>query len=75
MNGAQFQRTGGSHHLMLTASLTGQRRRWMAVISGHSDVLPEPKKHPDITGDNSLGRSRGGFGTKIHLATDGGGLP
>ena len=34
-----------------------------------------PKKNPDITGDNSLGRSRGGFGTKIHLATDGGGLP
>lgn len=33
------------------------------------------KKHPDITGDNSLGRSRGGFGTKIHLATDGSGLP
>lgn len=34
-----------------------------------------PKKHSDITGDNSLGRSRGGFGTKIHLATDGSGLP
>ena len=33
------------------------------------------KKHPDIAGDNGLGRSRGGFGTKIHLATDGGGLP
>lgn len=33
------------------------------------------KKHPDITGDNSLGRSRGGFGTKIHLTTDGSGLP
>ena len=33
------------------------------------------KKHPDITVDNSLGRSRGGFGTKIHLATDGSGLP
>lgn len=33
------------------------------------------KKHPDIVGDNGLGRSRGGFGTKIHLATDGGGLP
>ena len=32
------------------------------------------KKHLDITGDNSLGRSRGGFGTKIHLATDGSGL-
>ncbi len=28
-----------------------------------------------ITGDNGLGRSRGGFGTKIHLATDGRGLP
>ncbi|MGX8940050.1 IS5 family transposase [Symbiopectobacterium sp. Eva_TO] len=34
-----------------------------------------PKKHPDITGDNGLGRSRGGFGTKIHMATDGSGLP
>lgn len=34
-----------------------------------------PKKHPDIAGDNGLGRSRGGFGTKIHLATDGSGLP
>lgn len=33
------------------------------------------KKHPDITGDNGLGRSRGGFGTKTHLATDAGGLP
>lgn len=33
------------------------------------------KKHPDIVGDNGLGRSRGSFGTKIHLATDGSGLP
>lgn len=33
------------------------------------------KKQPDIAGDNGLGRSRGGFGTKIHLATDGSGLP
>ena len=33
------------------------------------------KKHPDITADNGLGRSRGGFGTKIHLATYAGGLP
>ncbi len=32
------------------------------------------KKHPDIAGDNKLGSSRGGFGTKIHLATDGSGL-
>lgn len=34
-----------------------------------------PKKHPDIAGDNGLSRSRGGFGTKIHLATDESGLP
>lgn len=33
------------------------------------------KKYPDITGDNGQGRSRVGFGTKIHLATDAGGLP
>lgn len=33
------------------------------------------KKHLDITGDNGLGRSRGGFGTKIYLATDTSGLP
>lgn len=33
------------------------------------------KKNSDIAGDNGLGRSRGGFGTKIHLATDGGGIP
>lgn len=32
------------------------------------------KKHPDITADSSLGRSLGGFGTKIHLVTDGNGL-
>ncbi len=29
------------------------------------------KKHPDIAGDNGLGRSRGDFGTEIHLASDG----
>ena len=33
------------------------------------------KKHPDIDGDSGLDRSRGGFGSKIHLATDGSGLP
>ncbi|MGG2141553.1 IS5 family transposase [Symbiopectobacterium sp. RP] len=34
-----------------------------------------PKKHLDITNDNSLGRSRGGYGTKIHMATDESGIP
>lgn len=33
------------------------------------------KKYPDIAGDNGPGRFRGGFGTKIHLATDENGLP
>lgn len=47
----------------------------MAAISGRLDVPPEHKKHPDITAYSSLGRSRGGFGTKIYLATDGSGLP
>ncbi len=60
---------------MQTALLTGQRQRCIAVISVHSDVQPVLKKHPDIAGDNVLGRSRGGFGTKIHLSTDGSGLP
>ncbi|GKW38754.1 hypothetical protein PEC301875_27780 [Pectobacterium carotovorum subsp. carotovorum] len=38
-------------------------------------MLPVLKKHLYITGYNGLGRSRGGFCTKIHLATDAGGLP
>lgn len=33
------------------------------------------KEHPDIDEGNGLGRSRGGFGSKIHLATDGSGVP
>jgi len=63
-------RTSYDHHrfnpLTLTASLTGQWQLWMAVIFMCSDVQPERKKHPDITGDNSRGRSRGGFGNKTN---------
>jgi transposase len=33
------------------------------------------KKVADEPDDHALGRSRGGFGTKIHLVTDGNGLP
>ncbi|MGL5102358.1 MAG: IS5 family transposase, partial [Plesiomonas sp.] len=33
------------------------------------------KKYPDDLSNHGLGRSRGGFGTKIHLATDCTGLP
>ncbi|NIH15585.1 MAG: hypothetical protein G5700_01915 [Serratia symbiotica] len=46
----------------------------MAVISGLSYVLSVLKK-TDITGDNSLGRSRSGYGTKIHMAIDASGIP
>lgn len=56
-------------------SLAGPQRRWMAAIFVHTDVPPERNKHPDIAEDNSLGRSRGGLGTKIHLTTGGSGLP
>lgn len=31
--------------------------------------------HPDEPKDHALGRSRGGFGTKFHLVTDGAGTP
>lgn len=47
----------------------------MAVIFGPVIVPMAPKKHSDITSDNVLGRSRGGYSTKIYLATDGQGLP
>jgi transposase len=33
------------------------------------------KNPPGEPGDHALGRSRGGFGTKLHLVTDGRGLP
>ncbi|MBD2822639.1 IS5 family transposase, partial [Xenorhabdus sp. 42] len=44
-------------------------------IRASQDAAGAPKKHPDIAGDHALGRSRGGYGTKIHLATDGKGFP
>lgn len=33
------------------------------------------RRHPDEPKDHALGRSRGGFGSKFHVVTDGGGLP
>jgi transposase len=32
-------------------------------------------RHPDEPDDHALGRSRGGFGTKFHVVTDGAGTP
>lgn len=38
--------------------------------------MPRKKNRPsDEPEDHALGRSRGGFGTKIHLVSDGNGLP
>jgi transposase len=35
----------------------------------------EKNRSPDEPADHALGRSRGGFGTKLHLVTDGNGVP
>ncbi|WP_338805436.1 IS5 family transposase [Xenorhabdus griffiniae] len=44
-------------------------------VRASKDAAGAQKKHPDIAADHALGRSRGGYGTKIHLATDGKGFP
>ncbi len=33
------------------------------------------RRHPEEPKDHALGRSRGGFGSKFHLVTDGRGVP
>ncbi len=66
---------GYFHFLMLMDLLTGQPLRWMAEYPCAQMCGWRSKKHPDITNDNSLGRSRGGYGTKIHMAADGSGIP
>ncbi len=50
----------------------------MAVVSEPTDPQQEPKKNQTIVGepdDHALGRSRVGFGTKIHLVCEGKGKP
>ncbi|HDO1318976.1 TPA: IS5 family transposase [Aeromonas veronii] len=42
-------------------------------VRASKDAAGAPKKHTPI--NQALGRSRGGFGSKIHLVTDGNGLP
>ena len=44
-----------------------------APMSGYPKMLPECVKNTQV--NQTLGRSRGGFGSKIHLVTDGNGLP
>ena len=41
-----------------------------APLPGH-----EPEKLGNDPEDHALGRSRGGFGTKVHLVCDGNGIP
>lgn len=46
---------------------------WTAPMSEHPKMLPVHVKNTSM--NQALGRSRGGFGSKIHLVTDGHGLP
>ena len=50
-------------------------RRWQFGASGESGGRGREKGGPEEPADHALGRSRGGFGSKIHLVADGHGLP
>ncbi len=53
------------HRRLLSTGLTGSSRSFKKSLIAHPE---EPQDH-------GLGRSRGGFGSKFHLVTDGKGLP
>ena len=70
------------------AICTGRSFRWTAPSCGRTSTPPEPaprlpprtgqgagKKGAGEAGDEALGRSRGGFSTKLHLAFEGRGRP
>ena len=50
-------------------------RRWLVHPGQPGRRRGVEKKVTGEPADHALGRSRGGFGTKIHLAADGNGLP
>jgi transposase len=69
-------------------SCTGRSFRWTAPSCGRTSTPPEPatpppartakgaeKKGAVAEADEALGRSRGGFSTKLHLAFEGRGRP
>lgn len=57
-------------------ALTGATSTSTARTSAPTVRPPEPeKKAKGEPADHALGRSRGGFGTKLHLVTDGNGVP
>jgi transposase len=46
------------------------------VVRAHQSAAGAPKKSPaGEPADHALGRSQGGFGTKLHIICDGRGLP
>jgi transposase len=45
------------------------------ALGGHGEKNPPVGGGPPEPADHALGRSRGGFGTKVHLVTAGRGLP
>lgn len=45
------------------------------VIRAAAGAVRAPKKVAGEPADHALGRSRGGFGTKVHLVCDGRGVP
>lgn len=52
--------------------------RWLigsGVPSRGGGFKKSLRQHPEEPEDHALGRSRGGFGSKFHLVTDGRGLP
>ena len=60
-----------SGRLTQSVKLSGRSITWTAPAFGHISTLPRQKGE----GDQALGRSRGGFGTKIHLRVEGQGKP
>lgn len=69
---ANPSRSGGQDRLEFMV------HRWLirTCLSGSSWGFKKSlRQHPEEPEDHALGRSRGGFGSKFHLVTDGRGLP
>ncbi|HEX2531182.1 MAG TPA: IS5 family transposase [Burkholderiaceae bacterium] len=64
----QLDAAGGIEWSLWCIDGSNVRAHQAAAGAGKNRPLPEPIDH-------ALGRSRGGWGTKLHLVTDGAGLP
>ncbi len=58
-----------------TGSCGASTARRCGVRGRRRRVKKSLKTHPDEPADHALGRSRGGFGAKFHIVTDGKGTP